>query len=99
MCAGENPSSLFPSSPSSPPHLSLLPCLYTSSPSSSCDHQNQTGSSLSASLTSSGGTGNLRFGELGSRGPAMGSIELGTAGISTQFVEEEEDEESDSVSG
>jgi len=29
----------------------------------------------------------------------MGSIELGTAGISTQFVEEEEDEESDSVSG
>ena len=27
----------------------------------------------------------------------MGSIELGTAGISTQFVEEEEDEESDSV--
>ena len=29
----------------------------------------------------------------------MGSIELGTAGISTQFEEEEEDEESDSVSG
>ena len=91
-CALEGISS-YPSL-SLPLSLSLFP----SSPSS-CHCQNQTGSSLSASLTSSGGTGNLRFGELGSRGPAMGSIELGTAGISTQFEEEEEDEESDSVSG